>query len=1757
MKKSEFQFARKADKNLIAITEEKPLFMSLSFNAYETHKLRISKAKKSLKILDLPQSISLILDPKDNFPPRDAQNSSFSSNESEEYKNLIGLEKRQAMQHKLVSSNKQLEQEIINYKEELQDLIIPISDIAYDIVDQKFDKFPLLELRKSLLNIQLAIAEFSRFIVSSQIFEWFIISVIIVNVMLLLLESPDYPSTESSRFLDKSFIYIYTIECILKIFANGLVFNKQAYFKDWWNLIDFTIVVTSWVDISGGSSPNLKPLRTLRILRPLRGVSSIEGVRVLILSLFMSLKPLTNALIVLFIVISIFAIIGLQLWTGILRNRCLDLETGIIGNVCGYKSCRKGEFCVYTIENPFNGTLSFDNFFYSWLNVFQVITLEGWSNMMTLTEENFSEFSLLYFIPLILFGNMLILNLTVAVLTSTFTEALHEIMNKKNVALTVEQIIRMKQKYTIRKTIVPYDILFDNQQENLNESLQIHQKIEDIDELFDINNIKTNKLTIENYSSNNLNINNQHQSFAPTLVWRGSNKYIQEIQKSLQYARVFSIRANNKRFDKLYINDKFPVCSSNSNDIIEFKLIKAERIPGLFYQDDLELAAEREASGLVFEKYCEFTKWELFKVLYKKVGKKNSFFLLSFSVKSFVQQQKYADCGEWSGEDVCAASCERHQQEKQTQNFLKFRKIPKFHYYFSYLQKLCFLIVASKFFNIAMSGLVILNIVALASDHYGISADGSKALLLINSVCTLVFILEFNMKLIGYGVQTFIKDLMNTLDFIVIVLSLLDFYFSQSTGFNAFRALRILRLFRVIKVFRIFRYLNSIIQLIMLISNSISKFMYLFLLLMLLQVIFTLLGMEIYGKQFDFPEGLPRANFDSFHWAFMTMFQVLTNENWDEVLRYCMRSSAGHWSAVFLVIWIILGNFILLNLFLGILLGAFELDTNQEHIDQDTFKSKMVIYGNLMHKKTKEIKLKEKYKEKFGDIENDDDDEYSLNQINTFTLRETISEDYQTLSKTSYGIFSLSNPLREFFLKIVLNSKFEIFITILTILNMITLIWETYIISKPDDKRSALASKILDVLFTSSFFLEFLIKSIALGFWLGPGTYLKDNWNKLDLVILVLSLIDISVASVEISIVKLLRSLRILRPLKLIRYNTSMKIVLKALINSILSSFNVIAVISIIWVIFAILGVSLFNGKLYYCSNQEIKNMSDCYKSGFNWVNNVYNYDNIFEALLTLFIISTQETWPDRMYNIVDAYAVENAPIKNYNPGAAYFIVFYVFIGDFFLINLFTIVVYTKFTQAKLEESSMTSVLLNRKQLDWIEVQKMVLKSKPALIHCSSSDNSFKSKVHKLVSSTFFKIFMLVIILINTVQMAMTYEGSSKTYALALNIVNDICTYVFIIEALLKIIALGAKGYFQSHWNKFDFFVVLCSITFIITRQYLNQNLQILKLGPQLFRVLRVLRISRIVKLFDSLKYLQDLMNVILFSMPSALNVLCLILIFFMMYSILGVYLFWEVTGTYLNSDWNFSNFHKAMLILWRISTGEDYPYIMKDCIEYYDNKMVALFFTSFIAVTTFILMEFFVSVIIQNYKEFMENPTSAVHIFSTFVKKFKSIWIKYSRKYQGIKIEYSSLLCILKELGSDICVNENLDVKQLKKLVYIMRLYVDPQGYIYYHDLLYASMRRRYSKSIKGKSEKFVERILDRQEALIFKNLKKLRVEMRSKQKETPDYHDNNHGNLLMSLYYTKIFFGAWKKLFQRRKFKHSKRSQMVVTSIDNYSIN
>lgn len=232
---------------------------------------------------------------------------------------------------------------------------------------------------------------------------------------------------------------------------------------------------------------------------------------------------------------------------------------------------------------------------------------------------------------------------------------------------------------------------------------------------------------------------------------------------------------------------------------------------------------------------------------------------------------------------------------------------------------------------------VVLNTMVMAMEAYGNSSATINILSWANYIFTWVFIVEMTLKLLAIGPKKYVQEAMNILDGSVVLLSIVEL--SMATGgdsnLSAFKTMRILRTLRVLRIVRILRALKQMQVIIAVIQRSASSFVYIAMLLLVCCFIFTLLGKTIFGNKLNY-QPKPRGNFDSFQIAFITVFQVLTMENWQTVAFDAMRSEVGKWIPVlYFVTWIFLGNFILLNLFLAILLDSFLEEDEASELTED------------------------------------------------------------------------------------------------------------------------------------------------------------------------------------------------------------------------------------------------------------------------------------------------------------------------------------------------------------------------------------------------------------------------------------------------------------------------------------------------------------------------------------------------------------------------------------------------------------------------------------------------------------------------------------------------------------------------------------------------------------------------------------------------------------------------------------------------------
>uniref|UniRef100_A0A8C4M1H9 Voltage-dependent N-type calcium channel subunit alpha n=1 Tax=Equus asinus asinus TaxID=83772 RepID=A0A8C4M1H9_EQUAS len=282
---------------------------------------------------------------------------------------------------------------------------------------------------------------------AKRITEWpypyMILATIIANCIVLALEQhlPDGDKTPMSERLDDTepyFIGIFCFEAGIKILALGFVLHKGSYLRNGWNVMDFVVVLTG-ILATAGTDFDLRTLRAVRVLRPLKLVSGIPSLQVVLKSIMKAMVPLLQIGLLLFFAILMFAIIGLEFYMGKFHKACFSNSTDAdpVGDFpCGKEAparlCEGDTECREYWPGPNFGITNFDNILFAILTVFQCITMEGWTDILYNTNDAAGNtWNWLYFIPLIIIGSFFMLNLVLGVLSGEFAKERERVENRR------------------------------------------------------------------------------------------------------------------------------------------------------------------------------------------------------------------------------------------------------------------------------------------------------------------------------------------------------------------------------------------------------------------------------------------------------------------------------------------------------------------------------------------------------------------------------------------------------------------------------------------------------------------------------------------------------------------------------------------------------------------------------------------------------------------------------------------------------------------------------------------------------------------------------------------------------------------------------------------------------------------------------------------------------------------------------------------------------------------------------------------------------------------------------------------------------------------------------------------------------------------------------------------------------------------------------------------------------------------------------
>ncbi|XP_029896144.1 voltage-dependent L-type calcium channel subunit alpha-1C isoform X18 [Aquila chrysaetos chrysaetos] len=1152
-----------------------------------------------------------------------------------------------------------------------------------------------------------------------------------------------------------------------------------------------------------------------------------------------------------------------------------------------------------------------------------------------------------------------------------------------------------------------------------------------------------------------------------------------------------------------------------------------------------------------------------------------------------------------------------------------------------FCRRKCRAAVKSNVFYWLVIFLVFLNTLTIASEHYNQPDWLTEVQDTANKVLLALFTAEMLLKMYSLGLQAYFVSLFNRFDCFIVCGGILETILVETKIMSPL-GISVLRCVRLLRIFKITRYWNSLSNLVASLLNSVRSIASLLLLLFLFIIIFSLLGMQLFGGKFNFDEmQTRRSTFDNFPQSLLTVFQILTGEDWnsvmyDGIMAYGGPSFPGMLVCIYFIILFICGNYILLNVFLAIavdnLADAESLTSAQKEEEEEKERKKLArtaspekkqeIEKTAVEEETKEEKIELKSITADGEsppatkINVDDYQPNENEEKSPYPTTEAPAEEDEEEPEMPVGprprpmselhlkekavpmpdasaffIFSPNNRFRVHCHRIVNDNIFTNLILFFILLSSISLAAEDPV------RHLSFRNQILgnaDYVFTSIFTLEIILKMTAYGAFLHKGSFCRNYFNILDLLVVSVSLISFGIQSSAINVVKILRVLRVLRPLRAINRAKGLKHVVQCVFVAIRTIGNIVIVTTLLQFMFACIGVQLFKGKLYSCTDSSKQTAAECrgyyitYKDGEvnqpmiqprSWENSKFDFDNVLTAMMALFTVSTFEGWPELLYRSIDSHMEDVGPIYNHRVEISIFFIIYIIIIAFFMMNIFVGFVIVTFQEQG--EQEYKNCELDKNQRQCVEY---ALKARPLRRYIPK--NQYQYKVWYVVNSTYFEYLMFVLILLNTICLAMQHYGQSCMFKEAMNILNMLFTGLFTVEMVLKLIAFKPKGYFSDPWNVFDFLIVIGSIIDVIlseTNHYFCDawntfdalivvgsivDIAITEVNPAehtqcsssmnaeensriSITFFRLFRVMRLVKLLSRGEGIRTLLWTFIKSFQALPYVALLIVMLFFIYAVIGMQVFGKIAlndTTEINRNNNFQTFPQAVLLLFRCATGEAWQEIMLACLP--DKKcdpesepansteadhscgssFAVFYFISFYMLCAFLIINLFVAVIMDNF-DYLTRDWSILG--PHHLDEFKRIWAEYDPEAKG-RIKHLDVVTLLRRIQPPLGFGKLCPHRVACKRLVSMNMPLNSDGTVMFNATLFALVRT----ALRIKTEGNLEQANEELRAIIKKIWK--RTSMKLLDQVVPPAGDDE---VTVGKFYATFLIQEYFRKFKKRK--------------------
>uniref|UniRef100_A0A8B9D139 Sodium channel protein n=1 Tax=Anser brachyrhynchus TaxID=132585 RepID=A0A8B9D139_9AVES len=891
-----------------------------------------------------------------------------------------------------------------------------------------------------------------------------IMCTILTNCVFMTMSNPP----DWTKNVEYTFTGIYTFESLIKIIARGFCLEDFTFLRDPWNWLDFTVItfayVTEFVDLG-----NVSALRTFRVLRALKTISVIPGLKTIVGALIQSVKKLSDVMILTVFCLSVFALIGLQLFMGNLRNKCLQwppenftLETNITSQLnstigengtlvnstvapfdwkgyiedeshfyflegqndallCGNSSdagqCPEGYTCVKAGRNPNYGYTSFDTFSWAFLSLFRLMTQDFWENLYQLTLRAAGKTYMIFFVLVIFLGSFYLINLILAVVAMAYEEqnqATMEEAEQKEAEFQqmLEQLKKQQEAAAVAAAAAvtasaesrepsaaegagglsessseASKLSSKSAKERRNRRKKRKQKEQsggeekEEDEFHKSESedsirrkgfrlsIEGNRLTYEKkYSSPHQSLLSIRGSlFSPRRNSRTSLFSFRGRAKDIGSENDFAddehstFEDNDSRRDSLFVprrhgerrNSNISQASRSSRMLAVFpvngkmhstvdcngvvSLVGGPSVPtspvGQLLPEGTTTETEmRKRVSSSFHVSMDFLEDPALRERAMSIAS-----ILTNTVEELEEsRQKCPPCWYKFANIFLIWDCSPH--------WLKVKHIVN-------------LVVMDPFVDLAITICIVLNTLFMAMEHYPMTDEFNNVLSVGNLVFTGIFTAEMFLKIIAMDPYYYFQEGWNIFDGFIVTLSLVELGLADVEGLSVLRSFRLLRVFKLAKSWPT---LNMLIKII---GNSVGALGNLTLVLAIIVFIFAVVGMQLFGKNYKecvckiaSDCVLPRWHMQDFFHSFLIVFRVLCGE-WIETMWDCMEVAGQAMCLTVFMMVMVIGNLVVLNLFLALLLSSFSAD-NLAVTDDDNEMNNLQIAVARMQKGIDYVKRK-------------------------------------------------------------------------------------------------------------------------------------------------------------------------------------------------------------------------------------------------------------------------------------------------------------------------------------------------------------------------------------------------------------------------------------------------------------------------------------------------------------------------------------------------------------------------------------------------------------------------------------------------------------------------------------------------------------------------------------------------------------------------------------------------------------------------------